>query len=325
MNVGLVFMFGGSRCLPDITARTVVLSETFDFVGEIEKDVQGLVLRVKQFVVLLISMATSVLQTCGILVVATLQDIVNEPVGTATFWERGAGKESHDDSDASDSETAVGSERAPRAVKGPGKSPSKSIARSTANRQGATVLLEAAACPKFPSRSSHVLKESSPAKRPKAADTELHTVDVKSVKELPNVCEVTNPELQDPMMKSIYALDLPKLRRGQVTTWSSNEGPGMFMLSEYPVVNPESIETLWSLLLFVQKGHHINPARIDPCKLEACSPAIPRDLKKRWVLSIGERPAVCVSVVNTTRSSLREISTVYSGSKIVVRQRTVRR
>ncbi|KAJ7321662.1 hypothetical protein DFH08DRAFT_818523 [Mycena albidolilacea] len=47
----------------------------------------------------------------------------------------------------------------------------------------------------------------------------------------------------------------------KVTTWSLNEGPGMFMLSEYPVINPQlSIETVWALLLFVQKGHYINLA-----------------------------------------------------------------
>jgi hypothetical protein len=69
----------------------------------------------------------------------------------------------------------------------------------------------------------------------------------------------------------------------------------MFMLSEYPVINPElSIEsvvslksgslyadfprrTVWSLLLFVQKGHYINPARIDPRLLEARSPVHGRD------------------------------------------------
>lgn len=31
-------------------------------------------------------------------------------------------------------------------------------------------------------------------------------------RELPDECEVTNPELQDPMMQSIYALDLPNLK-----------------------------------------------------------------------------------------------------------------
>ncbi|KAJ7745619.1 hypothetical protein B0H14DRAFT_3606320 [Mycena olivaceomarginata] len=129
------------------------------------------------------------------------------------------------------------------------------------------------------------LKETSPEKKPKKEEIVLHTVDVKAVKELPEVCEVTNVELQDPMMQSIYALDLPNLR------------------------------TVWALLLFVQKGHYINPARIDPRLLEARSPVHGRDgPRKRWVLSIGGRPAVCVSVVNTTHSSLRDISTVYGGS-----------
>lgn len=76
--------FGGSRRLACITACTIVLSETFDFVGEIEKDLQSVVLRVNQLVVLLIVMFTSVLQTFGILLVATLKDVMNDLV-TATF------------------------------------------------------------------------------------------------------------------------------------------------------------------------------------------------------------------------------------------------
>ncbi|KAJ7870657.1 hypothetical protein B0H14DRAFT_2571237 [Mycena olivaceomarginata] len=162
-------------------------------------------------------------------------------------------------------------------------------------------LSEGSGLPGVPIAEFARLKESSPVKKPRTGDTVLHSVDIKTVKELPAVCEVTNPELQDPMMKSIYALDLPKLKRGQVTTWSSNEGPGMFMLSEYPVINPElSIETLWSLLLFVQKDHYINPARIDPRLLQARSPVISRDgFKKRWVLSVGEKAAVSQSTVGS--------------------------
>ncbi|KAJ7884649.1 hypothetical protein B0H14DRAFT_2564354 [Mycena olivaceomarginata] len=209
--------------------------------------------------------------------------------------------------------TQATSEGTPRSVKGSSRPTPKAINRSAPRRQES---VGGSGLPGVPIAEFARLKESSPVKKPRTGDTVLHSVDIKTVKELPAVCEVTNPELQDPMMKSIYALDLPKLKRGQVTTWSSNEGPGMFMLSEYPVINPElSIETLWSLLLFVQKDHYINPARIDPRLLQARSPVISRDgFKKRWVLSVGEKAAVCVSVVNTTRSSLREISTVYGGS-----------
>ncbi|KAJ7894627.1 hypothetical protein B0H14DRAFT_3646334 [Mycena olivaceomarginata] len=186
--------------------------------------------------------------------------------------------------------------------------------------------------PKVPTAEFDRLKEASPAKKPKKEETVLHTVDVKSVQELPATCEVMDVELQVPMMKPIYALDLPKLKyvfelvgtdlhsflfqRGQVTTWSSNEGSGMFMLSHYPVINPKlSIATVWALLLFTQKGHYINPARIDPRLLEARSPVYARDgPRKRWVLSVNARPAVCVSVVNVVQSSVQQISTVYGAS-----------
>ncbi|KAJ7790412.1 hypothetical protein B0H14DRAFT_2626008 [Mycena olivaceomarginata] len=230
-------------------------------------------------------------------------------------------RKSLDDADVADTDTGTVGEGTPRSVKGSSRPTPKAINRSAPRRQES---VGGSGLPGVPIAEFARLKESSPVKKPRTGDTVLHSVDIKTVnlnaelfpRELPAVCEVTNPELQDPMMKSIYALDLPKLKRGQVTTWSSNEGPGMFMLSEYPVINPElSIETLWSLLLFVQKDHYINPARIDPRLLQARSPVISRDgFKKRWVLSVGEKAAVCVSVVNTTRSSLREISTVYGGS-----------
>ncbi|KAJ7862953.1 hypothetical protein B0H14DRAFT_2575177 [Mycena olivaceomarginata] len=186
--------------------------------------------------------------------------------------------------------------------------------------------------PKVPTAEFDRLKEASPAKKPKKEETTLHTVDIKRVQALPAVCEVMDVDLQDPMMHSIYALDLPKLKRGQVTTWSSNEGSGMFMLSQYPVINPKlSIATVWALLLFVRKGHYINPARIDPRVLEARSPVYARDGPRkrhehsqsllsvvhalfRWVLSVDARPAVCVSVVNSVQSSVQQISTVYGAS-----------
>ncbi|KAJ7715695.1 hypothetical protein B0H14DRAFT_3522544 [Mycena olivaceomarginata] len=217
------------------------------------------------------------------------------------------------DEDVSDFDNAGVGAPAPRATKDSGRSVAKNVARSVSNR---TEAVGGSQLPKVPVAEFARLKETSPEKKQKTDEVVLHTVDTKSVKNLPDVCEVTDVDLQDPMMKPIYALDLPELKRGQVTTWSSNEGPGMFMLSEYPIINPElSIETVWSLLLFVQKGHHINPARIDPRLLEARSPVYGREgPRKRWVLSVGERPAVCVSVVNTTRSSLQEISTVYGGS-----------
>ncbi|KAJ7305401.1 hypothetical protein DFH08DRAFT_976330 [Mycena albidolilacea] len=123
----------------------------------------------------------------------------------------------------------------------------------------------------------------SPAKKRKEEEPELHTIDVKTCSELPDVCEVMDVAIQDPMMKPIYALQLPRLKKCQVTTWSSSEGPGMFELSYYPVINPKlSIDTVWALLLFVRK----------------------------WVMSIDEKPAVCVSIVNCTQSSLLQVSTV---------------
>ncbi|KAJ7754910.1 hypothetical protein B0H14DRAFT_2635324 [Mycena olivaceomarginata] len=93
---------------------------------------------------------------------------------------------------------------------------------------------------------------------------------------------VMDVAIQDPMMKPIYALQLPRLKKCQVTTWSSSEGPGMFELSYYPVINPKlSIDTVWALLLFVRKSVYINPARIDPRLLQARSPHYIKDGPKK--------------------------------------------
>ncbi|KAJ7801010.1 hypothetical protein B0H14DRAFT_3490075 [Mycena olivaceomarginata] len=191
-----------------------------------------------------------------------------------------AGKDK-DNAAASDSEMAVDVDQVSLSIKGSSRAVAKNGRQSVPNRQEA---VGGSRLPKVPIAEFARLKGTSPEKKPKRDEIVLHTVDVKSVKELPGVCEVTNVELQDPMMKSIYALDLPKL--------SSNEGPGMFMLSEYPVINPElSIETVWALLLFVQKGHHINPARIDPRLLEARSPVHGRDgLRKSTVYGGSSAP-----------------------------------
>ncbi|KAJ7724346.1 hypothetical protein B0H14DRAFT_3519649 [Mycena olivaceomarginata] len=220
-----------------------------------------------------------------------------------------------DDADVADTDTGTVGEGTPCSVKGSSRPTPKAINRSAPRRQES---VGGSGLPGVPIAEFARLKESSPVKKPRTGDTVLHSVDIKTVKELPAVCEVTNPELQDPMMKSIYALDLPKLKRGQVTTWSSNEGPGMFMLSEYPVINPElSIETLWSLLLFVQKDHYINPARIDPRLLQARSPVISRDgFKKRYRRSLLSE-LTAAYVIDGSSLSVKKpqsISTVYGGS-----------
>ncbi|KAJ7822653.1 hypothetical protein B0H14DRAFT_2598436 [Mycena olivaceomarginata] len=218
---------------------------------------------------------------------AKIMFALNEVKDMNIYWERSGQKVGEsdgfkDNAAASDSEMAVDVDQVSLPTKGSSRAVAKNGRQSVPNRQEA---VGGSRLPKVPIAEFARLKGTSPEKKPKRDEVVLHTVDVKSVKELPGVCEVTNVELQDPMMKSIYALDLPKLR------------------------------TVWALLLLVQKGHHINPARIDPRLLEARSPVHGRDgPRKRWVLSIGERPAVCVSVVNTTRSSLRDISTVYGGS-----------
>ncbi|KAJ7751856.1 hypothetical protein B0H14DRAFT_2635895 [Mycena olivaceomarginata] len=207
-----------------------------------------------------------------------------------------------DNAAASDSEMAVDVDQVSRPTKG-ARAVAKNVRQSVSNRQGEVFnsclianhsAVGGSKLPEVPSVEFARLKETSPEKKPKKEEIVVHTVDVKAVKELPEVCEVTNVELQDPMMQSIYALDLPNLRRGQVTTWSSNEGPGMFILSEYPVINPE---------LPIESAVH----------LETGSRILTYLVGQYGSYPLGEGP-LYVCLVNTTRSSLRDISTVYGGS-----------
>ncbi|KAJ7806663.1 hypothetical protein B0H14DRAFT_2610327 [Mycena olivaceomarginata] len=177
----------------------------------------------------------------------------------------------------------------------------------------------------------------SPAKKRKEEEPELHTIDVKTCSTLPDVCEVMDVAIQDSMMKPIYALQLPRLKKCQVTTWSSSEGPGMFELSYYPVINPKlSIESvlLLSLLsrclsvLAMQYGlgapvvcaqtpgyfKHVHPITSKMAPRRGTSflyyTRIYINRFSRWVMSIDEKPAVCVSIVNCVQSSLLQVSTV---------------
>ncbi|KAJ7259111.1 hypothetical protein B0H12DRAFT_1232097 [Mycena haematopus] len=155
---------------------------------------------------------------------------------------------------------------------------------------------------------------SSPVKKIKANDVTLETKDIRRPRESPEVCQVMDVALQDDMLKTIYATGLPKLEKATLISWSAKKGPGMFKFGELAAVNPNiNVETVWSFLNFVSKGRFVNLARVAPSSLEAVC-QIYSNQDHRWSLSIGEIPAICISVVNTTNSSLKQISAVSGGS-----------
>ncbi|KAK6984443.1 hypothetical protein R3P38DRAFT_3375069 [Favolaschia claudopus] len=135
-----------------------------------------------------------------------------------------------------------------------------------------------------------------PQKIPKLAqhvdEKVLKTEDVKRVKALPAKCQVTNVELQDDTAHEVYK-GLPPLlyvthtipvcitfrvdswfqvSAGMFIAWSSREGPGMFMISEFATTTPRvDFDTLWSCFVFVDKGKYVNLARANPLDFKATS------------------------------------------------------
>ncbi|KAF9455270.1 hypothetical protein BDZ94DRAFT_1316425 [Collybia nuda] len=115
------------------------------------------------------------------------------------------------------------------------------------------------------------------------------------------VCEVMNPEYQDPMLVSQY-IGLPKLLKGVLLSWSTAQGPGYFPFSFWP----EDVPTLdmtaaLSCMSFVQKGDYVNLARVDPILLG--SKSIPAK-SPRAIICIGQTPAICVMPVSTVVSNI---------------------
>ncbi|KAJ7791524.1 hypothetical protein B0H14DRAFT_2624904 [Mycena olivaceomarginata] len=141
----------------------------------------------------------------------------------------------------------------------------------------------------------------SPAKKRKEEEPELHTIDVKTCSTLPDVCEVMDVAIQDPMMKPIYAApvaspqEMPshyvEFQRGagnvRVKLLSRNQPEVVYRvrastLSYCHVAYPCSqCSTVWALLLFVRKSVYINPARVDPRLLQARSPHYIKDGPKK--------------------------------------------
>ncbi|KAF8183529.1 hypothetical protein K438DRAFT_1766818 [Mycena galopus ATCC 62051] len=154
--------------------------------------------------------------------------------------------------------------------------------------------------------------ESKKAKRDAAPPTTavLQSANIKKPKSSPKKCQVMDEDLQDELLKRVYVKGLPRLLAAAFYSWSSKQGVGMYMFSDLANDNPGvDITSVWSFVNFVQKDSYVNLAHILPSKLEAVSQIYAKD-GNRWTLSINNRAATCVSVVNTVKSSLQQISAV---------------
>ncbi|KAK7050768.1 hypothetical protein R3P38DRAFT_2764029 [Favolaschia claudopus] len=142
----------------------------------------------------------------------------------------------------------------------------------------------------------------------------LEEQDVKDVKSLPPQCQVTNRELQDKVTYHEY-LKLPKLLAGVLIAWSTREGPGMYMISDFAEDTPNvDFPTLWSCFLFVSKDEFVNLARANPLDFTATSQIYTNEMK-RWVLEYNDRTAVCVSIVSVVSSAIMKAKYVVEPQK----------
>ncbi|KAF8205238.1 hypothetical protein K438DRAFT_1757224 [Mycena galopus ATCC 62051] len=162
----------------------------------------------------------------------------------------------------------------------------------------------------FKSKKAEASQAPAVTTKPVKVNKILETTNVRKPRDSPLECEVMDANLQDEWLKAVYDMDLPKLKKSTFISWSSSVGPGMFMLSDLARTNPNvDIASVWSFVNFDMKGRHVNLARVNPSKLEAVFQLYGNN-ERRWTLSIKGQPAICLSVVNTTKSSLTQISSV---------------
>ncbi|KAJ7210591.1 hypothetical protein B0H12DRAFT_1242732 [Mycena haematopus] len=161
-------------------------------------------------------------------------------------------------------------------------------------------------------------KQEQVARSVKAGEVVLETKNARKPRPSPEVCEVMDPDVQDPMLKPVYEAGLPKLERGHFIAWNQKRGPGMFLPSDLGTINPAiNIGTVWSFLNFVSKGRFVNLARIAPEELEATY-LIMGNEDKRWTLSYNGNAAYCLTVAIITSSSLTEVASDSGNSGLTV-------
>ncbi|KAH6908653.1 hypothetical protein BKA70DRAFT_1426554 [Coprinopsis sp. MPI-PUGE-AT-0042] len=131
----------------------------------------------------------------------------------------------------------------------------------------------------------------------------LEELETHRVRELPVTCEVTNVQLQDPLLRKYYK-NLPNLRSGVFESWSDSEGPGMIMFSNWSAACPDiDYDVGLSALEFRSSGSFINPCRISPLEVGAWS--VPGPRIRSHLHTLDGRPAVCVSPVMCDKSYLQ--------------------
>ncbi|KAJ3504935.1 hypothetical protein NMY22_g17759 [Coprinellus aureogranulatus] len=137
---------------------------------------------------------------------------------------------------------------------------------------------------------------SSDAKRRSTQNSTLHEdLTFHDVKVLPDVCEVTSPELQDPALAEYY-IGLPPLKAGVFESWSDAEGNGMVSFSRWSDICPSmSFDSVLSAVEFRSYKNYVNPARVSP--LDLCIRTIPGKNIRSHLYTREREPAMCLSTV----------------------------
>ncbi|KAJ7781825.1 hypothetical protein DFH07DRAFT_764841 [Mycena maculata] len=166
-----------------------------------------------------------------------------------------------------------------------------SIIRTIAKRKERSPSEEISQSPKTPSKGKK--RQSPPApKKVKVAHglLVLQTEDI--LKKLPKKCQVTNEDVQDPLVKELYTT-LPPLLRCVFLSWSPDTGLGNMMYSSWGDMAPENT-SMYPVLI--------------PGSYKRSSKSTERN---------SSTTAVCVTLAMAIQSSVTEISSVVKSKKAV--------
>ncbi|KAF6747614.1 hypothetical protein DFP72DRAFT_1075084 [Ephemerocybe angulata] len=118
--------------------------------------------------------------------------------------------------------------------------------------------------PKKAAQNSRKPQDTSPASPSRPFDPNADPMIAIRCKDLPDVDEVNDPALQDPILVDQY-VGLPRLRRGILTPWTDTPGKGFISFSVWADWIPGmNTANAYNAVNFTQAGAIRNPARVSP-------------------------------------------------------------
>ncbi|RXW13803.1 hypothetical protein EST38_g12051 [Candolleomyces aberdarensis] len=148
----------------------------------------------------------------------------------------------------------------------------------------------------------------SPSKPGTSNTSDTYLEDVTTLprcKILPNLCQVTDPEIQDPILAGDY-VSLPNLTLCELIPWTDLTGPGQVNFSSWAEQCPNMDgELAYRALSFVESNNFVNPSRASPVdtavrEIAGASP--------RYNLYRNRLPLIAVSPLFLEHSQISEPS-----------------